>query len=114
MPEGRTFPLNTWYAAAWGHEIKHELAARTICEKDVVLYRRGDGTVTALEDACWHRLLPLSLGRLKGDELICGYHGLVFNSAGRCTYMPAQKTINPSAAVRSYPVIERHQLVDRI
>jgi phenylpropionate dioxygenase-like ring-hydroxylating dioxygenase large terminal subunit len=52
MPEGRPFPLNAWYAAAWGHEIKHELVARTICEKDVVLYRRADGTVAALEDAC--------------------------------------------------------------
>jgi hypothetical protein len=30
MPEGKPFPLNTWYAAAWGHEVKHELAARTI------------------------------------------------------------------------------------
>ena len=42
--------------------------------------------VAALEDACWHRLLPLSLGRLAGDEIVCGYHGLVFNSAGRCTH----------------------------
>jgi vanillate O-demethylase monooxygenase subunit len=40
-----------------------------------------------------------------------GYHGLVFNSAGRCTYMPARKTINPSAAVQAYPTIERHSLV---
>jgi vanillate O-demethylase monooxygenase subunit len=111
MTEAKPFPLNAWYAAAWSREVKHELAARTICEKDVVLYRRSDGAVVALEDACWHRLLPLSLGRLKGDDVVCGYHGLVFNSAGRCTYMPAQKTINPSAAVRAYPTIERHQLV---
>ena len=111
MSEGKPFPLNAWYAAAWSHEIKHELAARTICDKDVVLYRRADGAVAALEDACWHRLLPLSLGRLKDDEVVCGYHGLVFNSAGRCTYMPAQKTINPSAAVHAYPTIERHRLV---
>ena len=86
-------------------------SARTICDKDIVLYRRTDGEVAALEDACWHRLLPLSLGRLEGDEVVCGYHGLVFNSAGRCTYMPAQKTINPSACVRAYPVVERHRLV---
>jgi len=103
MTETKSYPLNAWYAAAWSHEIKHELAARRICDKDVVLYRRSDGGVVALEDACWHRLLPLSLGRLKGDEVVCGYHGLVFNSAGRCSYMPAQKTINPSAAVRAYP-----------
>jgi len=76
-----------------------------------VLYRRADGEVAALEDACWHRLLPLSLGRLIGDQVMCGYHGLVFNSAGRCTFMPAQKTINPSACVRAYPVVERHRLV---
>ena len=111
MTHAKAFPLNAWYAAAWSHEIEHELAARTICDKDVVLYRRTDGQITALEDACWHRLLPLSMGRLEGDQVICGYHGLVFNSAGRCTYMPAQKTINPSACVRSYPVAERHRLV---
>jgi len=107
----KSFPLNAWYAAAWSQEIKHELAARAICEKDVVLYRRADGEVAALEDACWHRLLPLSMGRLDGDQVVCGYHGLVFNAAGRCTYMPAQKTINPSACVRAYPVAERHRLV---
>ena len=111
MADGRPFPLNAWYPAAWSHEIQRELSARTICGKDVVLYRRTDGDPVALEDACWHRLLPLSLGRLVGDQVMCGYHGLVFNSAGRCSFMPAQKTINPSACVRAYPVVERHRLV---
>ena len=111
MNAPKPFPLNAWYAAAWSHEIGRELSARTICGKNVVLYRRTDGEVAALEDACWHRLLPLSLGHLKGDDVMCGYHGLVFNSAGRCTYMPAQKTINPSASVRAYPVAEKHRLV---
>ncbi len=111
MTEARPFPLNAWYAAAWSREIARALAARTVCGQDIVLYRRTDGQVAALEDACWHRLLPLSMGRLDGDQVICGYHGLVFNAAGRCTYMPAQKTINPSACVRAYPVAERHRLV---
>ena len=104
-------PMNAWYSAAWDHEIKHTLTPRRICGKDVVLYRRSDGQVTALEDACWHRLLPLSLGHLRGDEVVCGYHGLVFNAAGRCTFMPAQETINPSACVRAFPVVERYRLV---
>lgn len=68
-----------------------------------MLYRRSDGQVAALEDACWHRLVPLSLGKLKGDDVQCGYHGIEFNSEGRCTFMPAQKTINPSACVRAFP-----------
>ena len=111
MTTDKPYPLNAWYAAAWGDEIKHELAARTVCDMDVVLYRCTDGQIAALEDACWHRLLPLSMGRLNGDEVVCGYHGLIFNSAGRCTFMPAQKTVNPSACVRAYPAVERHRLV---
>ena len=111
MDHEQPFPLDAWYAAAWCHEIEHALAPRTVCGTDMVLYRRANGSIAALEDACWHRLLPLSLGRLEGDQVVCGYHGLVFNAAGRCTHMPAQKTINPSAGVRAFPVAERHRLV---
>jgi len=111
MSPERPYPLNAWYPAAWSHEIGRELFARKICGADIVLYRRSDGEVAALEDACWHRLLPLSLGRLVDDQVMCGYHGLVFNSAGRCTFMPAQKTINPSACVRAFPVLEKHRLL---
>ncbi|MBY6262797.1 aromatic ring-hydroxylating dioxygenase subunit alpha [Azospirillum sp. 412522] len=111
VSDAKPFPMNSWYAAAWGHEIGRALTPRTICGKDIVLYRRTTGEVAALEDACWHRLLPLSLGRLDGDQVVCGYHGLVFDAGGRCTHMPAQETINPSACVRSFPVVERHRLV---
>ncbi len=77
----------------------------------MVLYRTLDGQVCALADACWHRLLPLSMGRLEGDELVCGYHGLHYNAKGRCTSMPSQEGVNPSACVKSYPVVERHRLI---
>jgi len=66
MTNAKPFTLNAWYPAAWGHEVERRLIARTICEKDIVLYRRADGAVAALEDACWHRLLPLSMGKLAG------------------------------------------------
>jgi phenylpropionate dioxygenase-like ring-hydroxylating dioxygenase large terminal subunit len=106
-----SFPLNAWYAAAYDVEVGRELLARTICGQQIVLYRKADGSVAALEDACWHRLLPLSLGRLDGDELVCGYHGLVYNSDGLCTHMPSQESINPSACVRAFPLLEKHRFV---
>lgn len=104
----KVFPLKAWYAAARCGEVTHSLLARRICDKDVVLFRDSAGMVSALEDACWHRLVPLSKGWLEGDSVVCGYHGLRFNGQGRCTFMPSQETINPSACVRSYPVVERH------
>ena len=107
----KSFPLNAWYAAAYDVEVRRELLARTICGRKIVLFRRSDGEVAALEDACWHRLLPLSMGRLENDQVVCGYHGLVYNAQGRCTFMPSQETINPSACVRSYPVVQKHRFV---
>jgi phenylpropionate dioxygenase-like ring-hydroxylating dioxygenase large terminal subunit len=107
----RIFPLNAWYVAAYDVEVKHELLARTVCEQAMVLYRRADGRAVALEDSCWHRLLPLSKGRLQGDEVVCGYHGLVYSSEGLCTHMPSQETLNPSACVRAYPLLEKHRFV---
>lgn len=106
-----TFPANAWYVAAWDHEVTRELLPRRICNTPVILYRKLNGQVAALEDACWHRMLPLSKGHLRGDEVVCGYHGLVFNPQGRCTEMPSQETLNPSACVRTYAVAERHRFV---
>lgn len=105
------FPLNAWYAVAWDVEVTRSLAPRTLCNQKIVLYRKTDGTIAALADACWHRLVPLSRGRLQGDDVVCGYHGLVFNPQGRCTFMPSQETINPAACVRAYPVVERHRFI---
>ncbi|MES2942887.1 MAG: aromatic ring-hydroxylating dioxygenase subunit alpha [Pseudomonadota bacterium] len=112
MPSSKpTFPLNAWYAAAYDVEVVNKLLARTICKQKVVMFRKTDGSVAVLEDACWHRLMPLSMGHLQGDELTCGYHGLVYNAQGRCVHMPSQETLNPSACVRSFPVVERHRFV---
>lgn len=105
------FPLDSWYVAAWDAEVGRTLLSRTICNRKIVLYRMLDGTPAALEDACWHRLVPLSIGSLAGDDVRCGYHGLAFGHNGRCTHMPSQETINPSACVRAYPVVERHRFI---
>jgi phenylpropionate dioxygenase-like ring-hydroxylating dioxygenase large terminal subunit len=105
------WPRDTWYAAAYDVELGRKLLARTIGGRRLVMYRREDGRAVALENACWHRLMPLSEGKLEGDGVVCGYHGLVYNPEGRCVFMPSQKTINPAARVRSYPIVERHRFV---
>ena len=105
------FPLNAWYAAAYDVEVGRSLLARTICKQKLVLYRQTDGQAVALQDACWHRLLPLSLGRLEGDDVVCGYHGLVYNPQGQCVRMPSLQKLNAKACVRSYPLVEKHRFI---
>jgi vanillate O-demethylase monooxygenase subunit len=102
---------NAWYPAAWARDVGRSLVPRRILDEDVVLYRLEDGRTAALEDVCPHRLSPLSIGRLKGDLVECGYHGLAFDCSGRCVRVPGQPTIPSSARVRSYPVHENMGLV---
>ncbi len=106
-----TFLKNVWYAAAWSSGLGAEPIARTITGEFVVLYRRADGTPVALEDRCCHRALPLSMGRVEGDDIRCGYHGLRYAPSGVCVEVPGQSAIPPGARVPSYPVVERWRTI---
>lgn len=98
-----------WYVAAWSHDIGQKPLGRTILGEGVLLYRKHDGEAVAFEDRCPHRLAPLSLGRIEDDKIICGYHGLTFNSDGRCIFNPHGRGQTPGAArLKRYPLVERH------
>lgn len=105
------YPRNTWYPIAWTHEIGRSLFERPVLDEPVVFYRTEAGAPVALANRCPHRRAPLSRGELRGDLLTCGYHGLEFNPEGRCVRIPGQDTIPPQAAVRRYPVVDRHRFV---
>ena len=63
------YAYNNWYPLAWSRDIGRALSARRVLEEDIVLYRTESGQVVALEDACPHRLAPLSIGMLQRDGL---------------------------------------------
>jgi len=106
------FMRNCWQVAAFGREVvAGQLFARTVCADPVVFYRARDGRVVALEDRCAHRYAPLSMGTLTGDTLRCMYHGLCYDTEGKCVQIPGQTHIPPKARVRAYPVLERYNFV---
>jgi len=104
------FLKNAWYCAGWDHMVhqgRKSIAARKIAGVRVVLYRKPDGGMVALEDRCPHRQAALSLGRKEGDSLRCMYHGMKFRSDGICEEIPGQDTIPEKACVRAFPVVEK-------
>ena len=103
---------NCWYVAGWSQDYDRSLKAQKLLGEDIVFYRKADGAPAALEDACPHRKLPLSMGQLEGDTVVCGYHGLTFDCTGRCTDSPTQRGMTPKrAVVKSYPVVDRYRLL---
>lgn len=103
--------LNQWYAVAWADDVDRALLQRWVAGQPLVLYRTQEGSPIALDDRCVHRQYPLSRGRLVGDDLECGYHGFKYDCSGACVYIPAQRQIPTRARVRSYPVVQRHQML---
>lgn len=102
------YPLNQWYAAAFADEVTRSPLARTLLDRQVVLYRTQGGAPVALTDRCPHRKAPLSKGGVQGDTIECPFHGLRFAPDGSCVQIPCQDKIPAAANVRSYPVVDRH------
>jgi vanillate monooxygenase len=101
---------NAWYVACTPNEIDDKPLGRKICNESIVIYRNGEGEVTALEDFCPHRGAPLSLGTVIEGKLVCGYHGLEMGCNGKTIAMPGQR-VGGFPAIRSFPVVERHGFV---
>lgn len=104
---------NTWYVAAWDHEVTgSDLFQRTLLGQSILLFRDSQNVVQAIVNRCAHRFAPLHMGQLVGDNVQCRYHGLQFNGQGKCVHNPhGDGAIPKAAAVKSFPVHERHSAV---
>lgn len=105
------WPKNCWYVAGFAKDIGSTLVARTFLNQRVIMWRKADGALAALEDRCPHRLVPLSTGRIVDGLVECGYHGLRFNAEGGCAAVPGQDSVPKNAKVKTFPVAEKHALV---
>jgi nitrite reductase/ring-hydroxylating ferredoxin subunit len=106
----KPWPENQWYVAGLSNEIGHDIIGRDLLGRHVILFRDEAGAPHALSGICPHRMLPLEQGRLKGDRVMCGYHGLEFDLEGRCVRSPITPA-PPSCALARYPVREHAPLV---
>ncbi len=100
---------NSWYVACWSTELGEDLITRTICEQPILLYRKQNGDPVAMGNLCPHRFAPLHLGKRLGDDIQCGYHGMVFGESGKCVLNPHHGgVISPAMKVTAYPIVEQH------
>lgn len=108
------FLRNSWYVAAYSREVtRFATLARTIMNEKIVFFRTHAGLAVALQDRCPHRYAPLSIGKMTREGIACAYHGMEFDSKGKCTRNPTQpdEKISPKACVRAYPLEERHGML---
>jgi vanillate O-demethylase monooxygenase subunit len=51
------------------------------------------------------------MGECVNGHIRCGYHGMEFDGDGQCVNIPGQSIIPPTARARSFPVVERYNLI---
>jgi phenylpropionate dioxygenase-like ring-hydroxylating dioxygenase large terminal subunit len=118
LPRGCTFTESDWRALppfwfAFSHEVNGKPYAARLLDERAVVYRLSDGSLAAANDICYHRGAAISLGRVKGDQIICKYHGLRYNVEEHCTCIPTHPKGAISARLRSqmFSVREAYGLV---
>ena len=104
--KGSFAPCNAWYVAAFAKDVGRELVSRTILNTPVVMFRKEDGKAVALDGRCPHRHFPLGKSCLKGDTIVCGYHGIAFGADGQCVDVPSQAHVPKAIRVPVYPLVE--------
>ena len=101
-----------WYPIALSRDVNHQPVAATLLDQRLVVWRTSEGLSVA-NDLCFHRGVPLSMGQVQGDQLICKYHGFHYAPSGQCILIPA----NPKASIpaklclKIYPVREAYGLI---
>lgn len=97
-----------WYPVAYLEDLdRRRPTPFTLLGSDLVLWwEPASAQWRAFADACPHRLVPLSEGRVnERGELECPYHGWSFAGDGRCTAIPqatAQQAESACASARSH------------
>lgn len=100
-----------WVMAGWAAEVGEAGLVRQLLGRPTFIYRLENGDLAALLDRCPHRFAPLSQGTRDGDRVVCGYHGLTFDSSGQCVRNPFAERIPAGACVPSFAVTERNGIV---
>jgi phenylpropionate dioxygenase-like ring-hydroxylating dioxygenase large terminal subunit len=88
VPPAGLVQADAWFIACTSAQLGSEPLSVIIQNRPLVLFRARGGAPSALIDRCPHRNVPLSIGRVRGGELECAYHGWRFDGGGQCVAVP--------------------------
>jgi phenylpropionate dioxygenase-like ring-hydroxylating dioxygenase large terminal subunit len=105
--------IHEWHPVLLSSALTDKPEAVVVLGEKVAVFRTTQG-VHAFKDLCIHRGVPLSLGKVSGDELVCAYHGWSYNGCGTCTKIPSlpkEQAIPSKAKAFVYSCVEAHGLI---
>jgi nitrite reductase/ring-hydroxylating ferredoxin subunit len=102
---------NQWYVIGLSEEVKKgKKQAVKLLGQDIVVWRRSDGSLAAIDARCPHMGASLAVGRVVNDMVECPYHGFIYDHTGTCVRTPLRDSaalIPKTLCNRSYAVAEK-------
>lgn len=114
MPSVVALPIpDSWYVIAFSEELRAGAAlARTVAEREIVLFRTRGGTACALDAYCPHLGAHLGIGgRVVDETLRCPFHAFRFDTDGVCVATGYGTKPPPTARARVWPLREVNGLI---
>jgi phenylpropionate dioxygenase-like ring-hydroxylating dioxygenase large terminal subunit len=110
-----TFLRDHWYAVAKVEDMANG-APRPVrlFGQEYVLWAPAGGDAVVTQPYCPHRGAHLSAAGVRGDRLICRYHGWEYTPSGACAHIPQLEPstpIPPKAKLDTWPVVVRYGLL---
>jgi nitrite reductase/ring-hydroxylating ferredoxin subunit len=97
-----------WYALCASGELPPgRVLARTLCGRELALYRTSGGQAVAVNAACPH--LGAHLGHtstVEGETLRCSFHGFRFDPSGACVATGYGTRPPPKCSLATWPLHE--------
>ena len=115
-----------WFQVAYSHELATAASMPLrYFDTDLVLFRTESGEAKVLDAYCPHMGAHLGYGirdqagggsEVRGDSIVCPFHGWAYNGDGLCTDVPYANNLPPKIArgetvIQSWPVRERNQVI---
>ena len=104
----------TLHPVAYSTELGTSPLSVRLLGEPLVIWRDSTGTAHATSDVCVHRGTALSGGCVKGDTIMCPYHGWQFDETGKCTHIPQLEdpTKVPSKAqIAAHHCVEQYNII---
>jgi phenylpropionate dioxygenase-like ring-hydroxylating dioxygenase large terminal subunit len=105
---------NLWYAVLESRELKNKALGLTRLGERLVFWRDAKGQAVCLYDRCAHRGAALASGKIVDGHIQCPFHGLEYDSSGRCVKIPANgknAPVPPHFKLTRYPTYEAYGII---
>jgi len=77
----------------------------------VAFQGQDDKQFYVLDAWCPHMGADLGIGCVKGNSVVCKFHGWAWGGDGACTEIPYAKRIPPKARIKSWPTLVENKLL---